>query len=200
VFTITYFVARSIGLGYEDAASTAIIAGSNHFEVAIAVAVTLFGVGSWAALATTVGVLTVVPIMLSLVWLCRRTRGFFSGGDQVKKSRGARGLFCRIPRDYRISKKTLEQVRHQIHAETKGILEVCGAVSHPIRLRILMALQVRELCVCVFVSLLRVEYPKLSYHLKLLKKAGLVDFPKEENFLIYRFTKFGRKLLKSVEG
>ncbi|MCW3137081.1 MAG: ACR3 family arsenite efflux transporter [Methanophagales archaeon] len=78
VFAITYLVSKSIRLSYEDAAPTAIIAGSNHFEVAIAVATTLFGVESGASLATVVGVLTEVPIMLSLVWLCKRTRGFFS--------------------------------------------------------------------------------------------------------------------------
>ncbi|HDS45582.1 MAG TPA: ACR3 family arsenite efflux transporter [Methanomicrobia archaeon] len=77
VFAITYLIAKPIKLGYEDAAPTAIIAGSNHFEVAIAVATTLFGLNSGAALATVVGVLTEVPIMLFLVWLCKRTRGFF---------------------------------------------------------------------------------------------------------------------------
>jgi ACR3 family arsenite transporter len=77
VFAITYLISKPIGLGYEDAAPTAIIAASNHFEVAIAVATTLFGVTSGAALATVVGVLTEVPIMLFLVWLCKRTRGFF---------------------------------------------------------------------------------------------------------------------------
>ena len=66
-----------LSLPYEDAAPTAIIAGSNHFEVAIAVATTLFGLNSGAALATVVGVLTEVPFMLFLVWLCRRTKGFF---------------------------------------------------------------------------------------------------------------------------
>jgi len=78
VFAITYLVSKPIRLSYEDAAPTAIIAGSNHFEVAIAVATTLFGVESGASLATVVGVLTEVPIMLFLVWLCKRTRGFFS--------------------------------------------------------------------------------------------------------------------------
>jgi len=78
VFAITYLIAKPIKLGYEDAAPTALIAASNHFEVAIAVATTLFGVNSGAALATVVGVLTEVPIMLFLVWLCKRTRGFFS--------------------------------------------------------------------------------------------------------------------------
>ncbi|MEO0075898.1 MAG: ACR3 family arsenite efflux transporter [candidate division WOR-3 bacterium] len=77
VFILSYVVAKIIGLGYEDAAPTAIIAGSNHFEVAIAVATTLFGVKSGAALATVVGVLTEVPIMLFLVWLCKKTKGFF---------------------------------------------------------------------------------------------------------------------------
>ncbi|MHC1588647.1 MAG: arsenic resistance protein, partial [Methermicoccaceae archaeon] len=78
VFALTYLLSKVVGLGYEDAAPTTLIAGSNHFEVAIAVATTLFGVASGAALATVVGVLTEVPIMLFLVYLCRRTRGFFT--------------------------------------------------------------------------------------------------------------------------
>jgi ACR3 family arsenite transporter len=77
VFVLTYIVAKVIGIGYEDAAPSAIIAGSNHFEVAIAVATTLFGVKSGAALATVVGVLTEVPMMLFIVWLCKKTRWFF---------------------------------------------------------------------------------------------------------------------------
>jgi ACR3 family arsenite transporter len=77
VFVLTYVVAKIIGIGYEDAAPSAIIAGSNHFEVAIAVATTLFGVKSGAALATVVGVLTEVPMMLFIVWLCKKTRWFF---------------------------------------------------------------------------------------------------------------------------
>jgi len=77
VFAITYLISKPLRLTYENAAPAAIIAGSNHFEVAIAVATTLFGVNSGAALATVVGVLTEVPIMLFLVWLCRKTRGGF---------------------------------------------------------------------------------------------------------------------------
>jgi len=77
VFALSYLTARIMGLGYEDAAPAAIIAGSNHFEVAIAGAISLFGVESGAALATVVGVLTEVPLMLFLVLLCRKTRGFF---------------------------------------------------------------------------------------------------------------------------
>jgi ACR3 family arsenite transporter len=77
VFALTYLLSKPIRLSYEDAAPTAIIAGSNHFEVAVAVATTIFGLSSGAALATVVGVLTEVPFMLFLVWLCRKTRTFF---------------------------------------------------------------------------------------------------------------------------
>ena len=77
VFGITYLAARIMKLRYVDAVPAAIIAGSNHFEVAIAVATTLFGVASGAALATVVGVLTEVPIMLLLVWLSLLTRKTF---------------------------------------------------------------------------------------------------------------------------
>jgi len=79
VFAITYAVAKLMHLGYEDAAPAAIIAGSNHFEVAIAVATTLFGLTSGAALATVVGVLTEVPFMLLIVQLCKMTRNRFFG-------------------------------------------------------------------------------------------------------------------------
>ena len=77
VFAITYLAARIMKLRYVDAIPAAIIAGSNHFEVAIAVATTLFGVASGAALATVVGVLTEVPIMLFLVWISLLTRKTF---------------------------------------------------------------------------------------------------------------------------
>ncbi|MFC1995644.1 arsenic resistance protein [Chloroflexota bacterium] len=75
VFGATYIAGRVIHLSYEDASPAAIIAGSNHFEVAIAR--TLFGVTSGAALATVVGVLTEVPFMLILVQLCKAAKGTF---------------------------------------------------------------------------------------------------------------------------
>jgi arsenite transporter len=77
IFAVTYIVGRIMNLTYEDAAPAAIIAGSNHFEVAIAVATTLFGVTSGASLATVVGLLTEVPFMLILVQLCKATKGTF---------------------------------------------------------------------------------------------------------------------------
>ena len=81
VFVSAYLLSKTINLSYEDAAPTAIIAGSNHFEVAIAVSTTLFGIRSGASLATVVGVLTEVPMMLFLVWLCKKTRRFFPSNN-----------------------------------------------------------------------------------------------------------------------
>jgi len=77
IFVIAYVAAKYIGLTYEEAAPAAMIGASNHFEVAIATAATLFGLGSGAALATVVGVLIEVPVMLMLVRICLRTRGWF---------------------------------------------------------------------------------------------------------------------------
>lgn len=74
IFGITYFVlARMLKLSYHDAAPSAMIGASNHFEVAIATAAMLFGLSSGAALATVVGVLIEVPVMLMLVSICKRT-------------------------------------------------------------------------------------------------------------------------------
>jgi ACR3 family arsenite transporter len=77
IFALGYGLARLLKLSYADAAPSAIIGASNHFEVAIATAVMLFGLGSGAALATVVGVLIEVPVMLMLVKICLRTRDLF---------------------------------------------------------------------------------------------------------------------------
>jgi arsenite transporter len=77
IFIITYALAKLIKLPYEDAAPSAMIGASNHFEVAIATATMLFGLSSGAALATVVGVLIEVPLMLMLVKFCIRTRHWF---------------------------------------------------------------------------------------------------------------------------
>jgi len=79
IFTIGYVLSKGIHLSYEDAAPSAMIGASNHFEVAIATATILFGLSSGAALATVVGVLIEVPTMLLLVRICLRTRGWFAG-------------------------------------------------------------------------------------------------------------------------
>jgi len=77
IFGITYWLAKILKLTYEDAAPSAMIGASNHFEVAIATATMLYGLNSGAALATVVGVLTEVPIMLALVRICLATKKWF---------------------------------------------------------------------------------------------------------------------------
>ena len=77
IFSLGYGLARALKLKYEDAAPAAMIGASNHFEVAIATAVMLFGLSSGAALATVVGVLIEVPVMLMLVKFCLRTQHWF---------------------------------------------------------------------------------------------------------------------------
>jgi ACR3 family arsenite transporter len=77
IFALGYWLAKKLKLSYEDAAPVAIIGASNHFEVAIATSVMIFGLSSGAALATVVGVLIEVPVMLMLVGFCKRTSGSF---------------------------------------------------------------------------------------------------------------------------
>ena len=77
IFGLGYAAARALKLPYADAAPAAMIGASNHFEVAIATATMLFGLSSGAALATVVGVLIEVPVMLGLVRICTRTSHWF---------------------------------------------------------------------------------------------------------------------------
>jgi ACR3 family arsenite transporter len=80
IFVLGFFVfARLLKLSYQDAAPTAMIGASNHFEVAIATSTMLFGLSSGAALATVVGVLIEVPLMLMLVAICKKKCYLFKG-------------------------------------------------------------------------------------------------------------------------
>mgnify|MGYP001585603910 FL=1 len=88
VFWITYGLARAWKFTYEDAAPSAMIGASNHFEVAIATSTMLFGLASGASLATVVGVLIEVPTMLFLVYICKKTRGWFTKGLPKENLRG----------------------------------------------------------------------------------------------------------------
>ena len=82
IFALGYGLARLLKLPYDEAAPAALIGASNHFEVAIATAVMLFGLSSGAALATVVGVLIEVPVMLMLVGFCKKTEHWFPGSRQ----------------------------------------------------------------------------------------------------------------------
>ena len=74
IFGLCYLLAKWLKLSYTDAAPSALIGASNHFEVAIATSTMLFGLSSGAALATVVGVLIEVPVMLLLVRICLNTQ------------------------------------------------------------------------------------------------------------------------------
>lgn len=84
IFWIGYGLAKLLKLEYRDAAPAAMIGASNHFEVAIATSVMLFGLSSGAALATVVGVLIEVPVMLMLVKICLKTTHWFSPNGTVE--------------------------------------------------------------------------------------------------------------------
>ena len=75
VFAISWLGARWLKLPHDIAGPACLIGTSNFFELAVAVAISLFGLHSGAALATVVGVLVEVPVMLSLVWWVNRSHG-----------------------------------------------------------------------------------------------------------------------------
>ncbi|SEW17930.1 arsenite transporter, ACR3 family [Aliiroseovarius sediminilitoris] len=79
IFAIAYGAARAMNLPHNIAAPACMIGTSNFFELAVAVAISLFGLNSGAALATVVGVLVEVPVMLSLVTFANKTRHWFPG-------------------------------------------------------------------------------------------------------------------------
>ena len=85
IFGIAYGTSKLLGLPFAIAAPAGLIGASNFFELAVAVAVALFGASSPAALATTVGVLTEVPVMLTLVRIANRTQAWFDGKSCISR-------------------------------------------------------------------------------------------------------------------
>lgn len=81
IFFIAYLASRALKLPHNIAAPAGMIGASNFFELAVAVAISLFGPTSPAALATIVGVLTEVPVMLILVRIANNTKGWFQNND-----------------------------------------------------------------------------------------------------------------------
>ena len=80
---LTYLLMRRLRGDHNGAAPGSLIGASNFFELAVAVAITLFGADSPAALATVVGVLVEVPVMLSVCNLCNRSRGWYNQNPQI---------------------------------------------------------------------------------------------------------------------
>jgi ACR3 family arsenite transporter len=82
---LAYFLNRAAGEAHRVAAPSALIGASNFFELAVAAAISLFGFKSGAALATVVGVLVEVPVMLTVVWIVNGTRGWYERGGAVRR-------------------------------------------------------------------------------------------------------------------
>jgi ACR3 family arsenite transporter len=78
-----YWLNRRVGEEYCVAGPSALIGASNFFELAVAAAISLFGFESGAALATVVGVLIEVPVMLSVVYLVKRSKGWYQASVQM---------------------------------------------------------------------------------------------------------------------
>ncbi|MGE3992560.1 ACR3 family arsenite efflux transporter [Pseudorhodoplanes sp.] len=87
---LAYWLSRRFGVAWCVAAPAALIGASNFFELAVAAAISLFGLNSGAALATVVGVLVEVPVMLSVVKIVKATRGWYEDGAESTKRVEAR--------------------------------------------------------------------------------------------------------------
>lgn len=84
---LAYWLSRRFGVAWCVAAPAALIGASNFFELAVAAAISLFGLDSGAALATVVGVLVEVPVMLSVVSIVKATRGWYEAGTSAIAAR-----------------------------------------------------------------------------------------------------------------
>lgn len=100
---------------------------------------------------------------------------------------------------YCLPEDVLEAVHTAMNKDMGELISLCKVLADSTRLRILKALEVQSLCVCVLVECTDQKHSALSYHLKLLKEAGLVDSRRERSFQIYELTEFGSQLLKHIE-
>jgi ACR3 family arsenite transporter len=82
---LAYGLNRAVGEKHTIAGPSALIGASNFFELAVAAAISLFGINSGAALATVVGVLIEVPVMLLVVWVVNNSKDWYERGDKVQK-------------------------------------------------------------------------------------------------------------------
>lgn len=74
--------------------------------------------------------------------------------------------------------------------------KIFHALSEPIRMKILSALSLRPLCVCVLTEITKMRYSKLSYHLSVLKEVGLVSSKEDGSWIIYSITTLGKRMIK----
>jgi len=84
---VAYLLNRLLGEQHCVAGPSALIGASNFFELAVAAAISLFGFNSGAALATVVGVLIEVPVMLTVVWIVNNSKNWYGAPDQARRTR-----------------------------------------------------------------------------------------------------------------
>jgi DNA-binding transcriptional ArsR family regulator len=104
----------------------------------------------------------------------------------------------KIPPTYSIPSDVLNEVKSRMRENVEDTVRLFRVLSDPARVRILRALDVGEMCVCVLVEATNYPYSALSYHLKMLKKVGLIKSERDGNFLNYSLTEKGKKVLKNV--
>lgn len=84
-------------------------------------------------------------------------------------------------------------------SELEKRAKIYHALSDPVRLKILSAVAIRPLCVCVLTEITKMNYSKLSYHLSILKENNLVNCREDGNWIIYNITEHGKKVIKLLQ-
>ena len=93
-------------------------------------------------------------------------------------------------------KRSVEAIGVKDYKDTSDLFK---ALADPARIKIIEALGVKELCVCVLVDVTGLQYAALSYHLKNLKESGLISFKKDGNFFIYSLTSKGKAVHEFIK-
>ena len=99
-----------------------------------------------------------------------------------------------IPPEYDVEEAERERLGALAEGTASEAVGTFKALTDPQRITVLRMLAERTLCVCVLVELLDVEYSNLSYHLKVLRDAGLVEKERDGSFAEYRLTDRGRDI------
>jgi DNA-binding transcriptional ArsR family regulator len=102
--------------------------------------------------------------------------------------------------EYNLPQQKQRQVRDAFGRNVTPISKIFDILSDPVRLHILLALEVQELCVCVLVEITDHKNSALSYHLKLLREMELVESRREGTFLLYRLTERGKAALDMISN
>ncbi|MBU3967826.1 MAG: metalloregulator ArsR/SmtB family transcription factor [Euryarchaeota archaeon] len=100
--------------------------------------------------------------------------------------------------EYSLPQQKQRQVSAAIGRDVVPISKMFDILSDPVRLHILLALAVQELCVCVLVEITDYKYSAISYHLKLLKEREFIDSRREGTFLLYRLPGRGKAALDMI--